>query len=73
VFEPPPLHICNQEERTTYSEATGEETRVGDRREVASEEEDKVGATSPRRVLVLRILTPSSHIRGNSSILRMEN
>jgi hypothetical protein len=38
-----------------------------------SEEEGEVGATSPRRVSMLRILTPNNHIKGTSSILRMVN
>jgi hypothetical protein len=73
-FEPPPLHICNQEERTTDSEVIGIGERVeGDRREETSEEEGEVNATSPRRVSMLRTLTPSSQIEGVSSRLKMEN
>jgi hypothetical protein len=73
-FEPPPLHICNQEERTTDSEVIGIGERVeGDRREEMSEEEGEVSATSPRRVSVLRILTPNSQIGGISLRLRMVN
>jgi hypothetical protein len=60
-FEPPLLRICNQEEITTNYEAIGVGRRVeGDRREETSEEEGEVNATSPRRILVLRSLTPSS-------------
>jgi hypothetical protein len=73
-FEPPPLHICNQEERTIDNEVIGVEERVGEeRREATSEEEDKVSATSPRRVSVPRSQTPNSQFRGNSSRLRMVN
>jgi hypothetical protein len=45
----------------------------GDRREEMSEEEGEVNATSPRRVLVLRTLTPNNHIKGVSLILKMVN
>jgi hypothetical protein len=38
-----------------------------------SEEEGEVSATSPRRELVLRILTPNNQIEGFSLSLRMEN
>jgi hypothetical protein len=57
-FEPPPLHVCNQEERTTNSEAIGIGERVeGENRgEEMSEEECEVSATSPKRVSVLRTL-----------------
>jgi hypothetical protein len=55
------LSISNQEERTTNSEAIRiGEIVGGDIGEETSEEEGEVNATSPRRVLVLRIPTTSS-------------
>jgi hypothetical protein len=70
----PPLCICNQEERTTYSEAFGLEERVeGDRGEEMSEEEGEPSATSPRRILVLRAPTPNIQIAGVSLRLKMVN
>ena len=60
TFEPPPLSICNQEERTTNSDVI----RVGGleegRREEKSEEEGEASATSPIRVSIEIILTTSS-------------
>jgi hypothetical protein len=49
-------------------EGVGEE-----RREVKSEEEDEVIATSLVRAFVLRSLTPSSQVGGQSLGLKMEN
>jgi hypothetical protein len=73
-FEPPPLHIFNQEERTTNSEVIGIGERVGgDRRKETSGEEGEVSATSPRSVSVLRTPTTNSQIRGINSRLRMVN
>jgi hypothetical protein len=62
-FEPSPLRIFNQEERTTNSEMIGIRERVeGDTIEYTIEEEGEVNATSPRRVWILRTLTPNSQI-----------
>jgi hypothetical protein len=77
-FEPPPVCVCNQEERTTDSEAIGigergEEKVEGDIGEKTIEEEGEVSATSPKRVTVLRTLTPSSRIGGVSLRLKMVN
>jgi hypothetical protein len=73
-FEPPPLHFCNQEERTTYSEVirVGEGVEEG-RREETSEEEGEASATSPRRVSVARSLTTNSQSSGVGQRVMMVN
>jgi len=77
-FEPPTLHICNQEERTSHSEDIGIGERVEEgveryRREETSEKEGEVNATSPWRASMLRISTPSSQIGGVRLRLKMAN
>jgi hypothetical protein len=65
TFEPPPLHICYQEERIAYSKVVGVGEGVEEeRRDEMSEEEGEFNATSPRRVLIARSLTTRNLIRG---------
>jgi hypothetical protein len=69
-FEPPPC-IFNQEERTIDSEVIGVGERVEeDRREERSEEEGEANATSPRGVLVARILN-NQQVRSRGVGLRV--
>jgi hypothetical protein len=77
LFEPPPLHICNQEERNEESVEIGvEEERVEERRrEDTSEEEVKVNNTSQGRVSVSVSISPttSGQSGGHNTRLSMEN
>jgi hypothetical protein len=73
-FKPPPLHISNQEERTTNSIIIGVEARVGeDRREETSEEEDEVNNTLQGKISVPRYPTPSIQSGQHSVRVRMVN
>jgi hypothetical protein len=88
LFEPPPLCICNQEERTTDNAEIGvDEERTTDnveigvdeervsriRREETSEEEDEFNNTSQRRVSIPTSPTTSNHLGGYETRLRREN
>jgi hypothetical protein len=74
LFEPTPLCICTQEERTTGNPTIGVEEGVGEvSRECMSEEEDKFYDTSQGILSVSIYLIVSSNSRRKSTRLRIEN